>query len=123
MCHTIEKIFVNNFFKECLDASIPNNFDELNRIKKFNLVLRKDEYKTISCEGKTFKEALENFYNTNTDVNAEHESEYERLPNTWFVWGTTALEKLPENQSMTKHKDINAIRYVYNDARELGDIR
>ena len=116
-------IWWNNFFKECLDASIPNNFDELNRIKKFNLVLRKDEYKTISCEGKTFKEALENFYNTNKDVCAEHESEYERLPNTWFVWGTTALEKLPENQSMISHKDINKMRYVYNDARELGDLR
>ena len=30
-------IWWNNFFKECLDATIPNNFDELNRIK--NLIL------------------------------------------------------------------------------------
>ena len=116
-------IWWNNFFKECLDATIPNNFDELNRIKKFNLVLRKDEYKTISCEGKTFKEALENFYNTNKDFNAEHESEYQRMPNTWFVWGTTALEKLPENESIVGHKDIKEKRYVYEDAREIGDLR
>ena len=116
-------IYWNNFFKECLDASIPNNFDELYRVKKFNFVLSKEEYKTISCEGKTFKEALENFYTNNTDVNAKHESEYERLPNTWFVWGTTALDKLPENKSIINHKDITAKRYVYDDAREIGDLR
>lgn len=115
-------IWWNNFFKECLDASIPNNFDELNRNKKFNLVLRKDEYKTISCEGKTFKEALENFYNTNKDVNAEHEREYERIPNTWFVWGTTALDKLPENESIVRHKDITEKGYGDN-AVEIGDLR
>ena len=116
-------IYWNNFFKECLDASIPNNFDELNRIKKFNLVLRKDEYKTISCEGKTFKEALENFYKNNADVKEEHESEYERIPNTWFVWRTTALDKLPENESIRRHKDISEKRYVGEDTREIGNIR
>ena len=45
------------------------------------------------------------------------------MPNTWFVWGTTALEKLPENESIVGHKDIKEKRYVYEDAREIGDLR
>ena len=78
MCHTIEEIFGGIIFQRMFRRYNSKNFDELNRIKKFNLVLRKEEYKTISCEGKTFKEALDNFYNTNKDFNAEHESEYQR---------------------------------------------
>ena len=57
------------------------------------------------------------------DFNAEHESEYQRMPNTWFVWGTTALEKLPENESIVSHKDIKEKRYLSDDAREIGDLR
>ena len=45
------------------------------------------------------------------------------MPNTWF-FGTTALEKLPENESIVSHKDIKEKEYVYDDAREInGDLR
>ena len=75
-------IFWTKFFRDCLDASIPNNFDELERVKKWNLVLRKEEFKAVLTEGKTFDEALENFYKNNPDYNKENDSEYKRLPNT-----------------------------------------
>ena len=114
----------NNFFKDSLDASIKNNFNELNRNKKWNLVLRKEEYKTISIEGKTFKEAKGKFYQSNKDIDKEHESSYSRMPNVWYVWGTTALDKLPENKSIRNHNDITSNVYVYdNDPREIGDTR
>ena len=119
-----EDIWWNNFFKDCLDASIKNNFNELNRVKKFNLVLRKEEYKTILTEGKTFKEALENFYKNNSDYKHEHEVESNRMPNVWYVWGTTALDKLPENESIVRHKDITSKSYYYSsDPCELGELR
>tara|TARA_B110000503_G_scaffold133229_1_gene210401 strand:+ start:528 stop:1358 length:831 start_codon:yes stop_codon:yes gene_type:complete len=120
-----EDIWWNNFFKDCLDASIPNNFDELNRVKKWNLVLRKEEYKTILIEEKTFQEALDNFYKNNTDFDREKSGEYQRLPNTWNVWGTTALDKLPENQNIETTNDVikNSHMYYGSDPKELGDTR
>ena len=118
-------IYWNNFFKECLDASIPNNFDELYRVKKWNIVLRKEEYKTILIEEKTFQEALDNFYKNNTDFDREKSGVYQRLPNTWNVWGTTALDKLPENQNIETTNDVikNSHMYYGSDPKELGDTR
>ena len=99
---SLKDVYWNNFFRDCLDASIPNNYDELNRNKKWNLVLRKEEFKTILCEGKTFDEAIDSFYKNNPDYDKENDSEYRRLPNTWNLWGTTALEKLPENKILNQ---------------------
>ena len=117
-------IFWTKFFRDCLDASIPNNFDELERVKKWNLVLRKEEFKAVLTEGKTFDEALENFYKNNPDYNKENDSEYKRLPNTWNLWGTTSLDKLPENTNLKSAKNITDSYFFYGtDPAELGNIR
>lgn len=115
-------IYWNKFFNDCLDASIPNNLDELNRVKKWNLVLRKEEFKTILTEGKTFAEALDNFYKNNSDVSKEN-SEYKKLPNTWCVWGTTSLDKLPENENLKSANNVDDNIYYSIEPAELGNIR
>ena len=115
-------IYWNKFFNDCLDVSIPNNLDELNRVKKWNLVLRKEEFKTIFTEGKTFAEALDNFYKNNSDVNDEN-SRYKKLPNTWYVWGTTSLDKLPENENLKSADNVDDSIYYSLEPAELGNIR
>jgi len=116
-------IYWNKFFNDCLDASIPNNLDELNRVKKWNLVLRKEEFKTILTEGKTFAEALDNFYKNNPDVDKENDSKYKRLPNTWNLWGTTSLDKLPENKNLRSASNVDDNFYYSIEPAELGNIR
>ena len=117
-------IWWNNFFRDCLDTSIKNNFNELNRVKKYNIVLEKREYKTILAEGKTFDEAMKSFYKNNPEINEKHtDSRYNILPNTWFASGTTALDKLPENKNLSDNRNIALGFYgTGKDVRELGQL-
>ena len=58
------------------------------------------------------------------DYNKENDSEYKRLPNTWNLWGTTSLDKLPENTNLKSAKNITDSYFFYGtDPAELGNIR
>jgi hypothetical protein len=67
---------------------------------------------------------MKSFYKNNPEINEKHtDSRYNRLPNTWFASGTTALDKLPENKNLSDNRNIALGFYgTGKDVRELGQL-
>jgi len=87
-----EDVWFNNFFRNSIDSSIPNNYDEIHKEKTFHLAYQTVTYKIVSAKGLDYSDAKKKLEKDNPELVWKPG----RVNNKWEFLHPVKVDKLPE---------------------------
>jgi len=102
-----EDVWFNNFFRNSIDSSIPNNYDEIHTEKTFHFAYQTATYKIVTAKGFDYSDAKKKLEKDNPEL----EWKYGRQNNKWEHLFEVKVDKLPEGNFDINDLATGASRY------------
>jgi hypothetical protein len=87
-----EDIRFNNFFRNKIDSSVSNNYDELYKEKTFHLAYEQSVYRIVTAKGLDYEDAEERAEKENPEL----KNKSGRINNSYRHLGQVKVDKLPD---------------------------
>jgi len=102
-----EDIWFNNFFRNKIDSSISNNYNEIHLEKTFHLAYQQTTYKIVTAKGLDYQDAKERAEKDNPELVWKSG----RRNNKWEHLYQVKVDKLPEGDFDMNNLATGASRY------------